>query len=128
MDKIRLNNFILWCKNWYQPIDNKMNVIIQAQKILTFDGYMSCNNPILIALNYIDELVEKGIIKPIRLQVWNEEIVKYMSIYNVNYNEKQELLAHQLWYTVIESLVTNTNMNGTVIDKDKSYIIVKTYK
>ena len=46
-------------------------------------------------------------------------------VYNVNYNEKQELLAHQLWYTVIESLVTNTNMNGTVIDKDKSYIIVK---
>lgn len=87
MDKVRLNNFILWCKNWYQPIDNKMNVITQAQKILTLDEYLSCNNPILIALNYIDELVEKGIIKPIRLQVWNEEIVKYMSIYNVNYNE-----------------------------------------
>ena len=68
MDKVRLNNFILWCKNWYQPIDNKMNVITQAQKILTLDEYLYCNNPILIALNYIDELVEKGIIKPIRLQ------------------------------------------------------------
>ena len=87
MDKARLNNFILWCKNWYQPIDNKMNIITQAQKILTLDEYLSCNNPILIALNYIDELVEKGIIKPIRLLVWNEEIVKYMSIYNINYNE-----------------------------------------
>lgn len=46
MDKVRLNNFILWCKNWYQPIDNKMDIITQAKKILTLDGYLSCNNPI----------------------------------------------------------------------------------
>ena len=59
MDKVRLNNFILWCKNWYQPIDNKMDIITQAKKILTLDGYLSCNNPISIALMFIDELVEK---------------------------------------------------------------------
>ena len=87
MDKVRLNNFILWCKNWYQPVDSKMDIIAQAQKILTLDDYLSCNNPISIALNYIDELVDKGIINPIRLRVWNEEIVKYMFIYNINYNE-----------------------------------------
>ena len=34
MDKVRLNNFILWCKNWYQPIDKKMSAIKQAKKIL----------------------------------------------------------------------------------------------
>lgn len=54
MDKFKLNNFILWCKNWYQPIDSRMNVVTQAQKILTLDGYLSCNNPIYITLNYID--------------------------------------------------------------------------
>lgn len=87
MDKVRLNNFILWCKNWYQPIDNKMDIITQANKILTLDGYLSCNNPISIALMFIDELVEKGIIKPIRLHVWNENIIMGMAAYNLTYDE-----------------------------------------
>jgi hypothetical protein len=87
MDKVRLNNFILWCKNWYQPIDNRVNIIAQAQKILTLDGYLSSNSPIYIALYYIDELVDKGVIKPVKLYVWHGELVKYMSIYDFNYNE-----------------------------------------
>lgn len=87
MDKVRLNNFILWCKNWYQPIDDKMDIIAQAQEILTLDDYLPYNNPIRIALRYIDELVDKGVISPIRLSEWNEEIIKYMSYYDVNYNE-----------------------------------------
>ena len=85
MDKVRLNNFILWCKDWYQPIDNKMDIITQAKKILTLDGYLSCNNPISIALIFIDELVEKEIIKPINLFVWNEEINKYKLVYACDY-------------------------------------------
>lgn len=87
MDKVRLNNFILWCKNWYQPIDNKMDIITQANKILTLDGYLSCNNPISIALMFIDELVEKGVIKPIRLHVWNGSIIVGMTAYNLTYDE-----------------------------------------
>lgn len=85
-NEVQLNNFILWCKNWYQPID-KMDIITEAQKILTLDDYLPCNNPISIALSYIDELVDKGVIKPIRLLSWNEEVSKYMFMYNVNYNE-----------------------------------------
>lgn len=87
MDKVRLNHFILWCKNWYEPIDNRVDIITQARKILTLDEYLSCNNPIAISLNYIDYLVKDGIIQPIKLMTWNEEIVKYMSMYNFNYNE-----------------------------------------
>ena len=87
MDKVRLNNFILWCKNWYQPIDNKMNIITQAKKILTLDDYLSCNNPVSIVLMFIDELVEKRIIKPIRLHVWNENIIVGMATYNLTYDE-----------------------------------------
>ena len=64
MDKVRLNNFILWCKNWYQPIDKEMDIITQAKKILTLDGYSSLNNPISIVLIFIDELVEKRNHKP----------------------------------------------------------------
>lgn len=85
--KIRLNNFILWCKGWYQPIDNRVDIITEARKILTLDEYLSCNNPIAISLNYIDDLVKDGIIQPIRLLAWNEEIVRYMSMYNFKYNE-----------------------------------------
>ena len=87
MDKVRLNNFILWCKNWYQPINNKTNVIRQARKILVLDGYLPNNAPIPIVLLFIDELVENGIIRPIRLQVWNEDINRCMSIFNLSYNE-----------------------------------------
>ena len=87
MDKVRLNNFILWCKNWYQPIDKKMDIITQAKKILVLDGYTSHNNPIPIVLLFIDELVENGIVRPIKLQVWNEDINRDMSIFNLSYNE-----------------------------------------
>ena len=87
MDKVRLNNFILWCKNWYQPIDNKIDIITQAKKILTLDGYLSCNNPVSIVLIFIDELVEKGIIKPIRLHAWNGTIIVGMATYNLTYDE-----------------------------------------
>lgn len=87
MEKARLNHFILWCKNWYEPVNTKEDIVTQAQKILTLDGYLAVNNPIFIALNYIDELVDKGTINPIRLAVWNQEIIKYMSFYNMNYNE-----------------------------------------
>lgn len=87
MDKVRLNNFILWCKNWYQPINNKMNVIRQARKILVLDSYMPNNDPIPIVLLFIDELVESGVIRPIRLQVWNEDITRGMTTFNLSYNE-----------------------------------------
>ena len=87
MDEVRLNNFILWCKNWYQPIGNGMDATTQARKILTLDGYLSCNNPISIALEFIDELVDKGLIKPIRLRVWNEDVVRGMTMYDITYNE-----------------------------------------
>ena len=87
MDKVRLNNFILWCKNWYQPIDKKMSVIEQAKRILVLDGYSFRNNPISIALLFIDKLVENGTIKPIRLQVWNEDITRNMAMCNISYKE-----------------------------------------
>jgi hypothetical protein len=87
MENTRLNNFILWCKGWYEPIDNSVDAITQARKILTLDGYMPCNNPISITLGYIDDLVNNGTIPPMRLMMWNEEIVKYMSLYEMNYYE-----------------------------------------
>lgn len=85
MDKARLNHFILWCKGWYQPVNDRRDMLKEAQQILCLDGYLKCNNPVSIVLNYIDELVEKGEIKPIRLDNWNSEIVKYMHWYKSDY-------------------------------------------
>ena len=87
MDKVRLNNFILWCKNWYQPINKKTNIIRQARNILVLDGYMPNNAPIPIVLLFIDELVENGIVRPIKLQVWNEDIIGNMDAFNISYKE-----------------------------------------
>ena len=85
MNNIRLNHFILWCKGWYQPVNDRRNLLKEAQQILCLDGYLECNNTISIVLNYIDKLVEKGEIKPIRLDLWNQEIVKYMNWYKFDY-------------------------------------------
>lgn len=85
MNNIRLNHFILWCRGWYRPVSNKRDMLKEAQQILCLDGYLKGNNPISIVLNYIDELVEKGEIKPIRLDLWNQEIVKYMNWYKFDY-------------------------------------------
>jgi hypothetical protein len=41
---LRLNNFILWCKNWYSPIDKNMNVFDQAKAALYLDGYEFIQN------------------------------------------------------------------------------------
>ena len=86
MEKNRLNNFILWCKGWYRPINADMDFIVQAQKALVLDDYMPCNNPISISLSFIDELVEKKIIPPIRLHIWNQEINSYMNMYQLDYH------------------------------------------
>lgn len=85
MNNIRLNHFILWCKGWYQPVNDRREMLKEAQQILCLDGYLECNNTISIVLNYIDVLVEKGEIEPIRLDLWNNEIVKYMNWYKFDY-------------------------------------------
>lgn len=87
MDKVRLNHFILWCKNWYEPIDTKVDLFKQAQTILVLDGYNSFCEPVSVSLNYIDDLVKDGTIKPIRLMEWNAEIVNTMCSRNVDYYE-----------------------------------------
>lgn len=65
------------------------------------------------------------VVSSITLLIVSLIIFLNVRFYNINYNENQELLIHQLWYTATESYITNSNINGTVIDKNKSYVIVK---
>lgn len=87
--KIRLNNFVLYCKHWYEPI-KKMNRFDEVKKILTLDDYTpKDNNSVLqILLNFIDELEENGIItsKTELLKTrWHYSTIKNMMLFNIDY-------------------------------------------
>ena len=48
-----------------------------------------------------------------------------IKIYNVSYNENVEILANNVYYTVMSSYVTNKDINDNVITKDKKYVLIK---
>lgn len=93
----RLNHFILWCKGWYvqAPINTTIyNEYVKryhertsfddAKLILRLDGYelVRDNSDVLsILLNYIDELVDNGVlsgVRELRMHVWNSNVQQYM--------------------------------------------------
>lgn len=90
MDKVKLNHFILWCKGWYECINDK-DMFDQTVDMLKLDDYVCCQrrNVIGIVLNYIDTLKEKGIIHPqtnyLLHSMWHNSIVHNMTMYNVDY-------------------------------------------
>ncbi len=48
-----------------------------------------------------------------------------IKIYNVRYNENVEILANNVYYTVMSSYVTDKDINDNVITKDKKYVLIK---
>ena len=72
-ENLRLNHFILWCKNWYDPIDKNMNVFDQVKAALYLDGYHFIQNRhdvMNIILGFMDDLTESKILgdRPFSLQ------------------------------------------------------------
>jgi len=64
-ENLRLNHFILWCKNWYDPIDKNMNVFDQVKAVLYIDGYQFIQNRhdvMNIILGFMDDLTESKIL------------------------------------------------------------------
>ena len=53
-------------------------------------------------------------------------VLFYMNIKvtNVVYFENESIYANTLWYTIEKTYLTNKSINGSIIKKDKSYIIV----
>lgn len=118
----RLNHFILWCKGWYQeaPIittnyeefikskNRNRTSFDMVKEILKLDGYMfvRTNSDVLsILLNYIDDLVDKGILSgnnELRMLNWNSNIQKYMS-YNNDYETSVLRTIHDLFAYSISS-------------------------
>ena len=57
----RLNNFILWCKGWYNPTYDEMNEFDMAKLALELDEYICCRSNadvLTIVTNFIDEFNE----------------------------------------------------------------------
>lgn len=48
-----------------------------------------------------------------------------MRVYQERYREKQEILASTLWYTAEQAYITDSDMNGNKIQKDKYYVLVR---
>lgn len=99
MDNVRLNHFILWCKNWYQSYDNNEDIFDSALKSLKLDGYefATKKDVIPIILNFLDELQDKiPSIKNknyLRLFSWHNEIQRLMNVYGFDYQ-------HSLLFTI----------------------------
>ena len=49
-----------------------------------------------------------------------------MRVYQERYREKQEILASTLWYTAEQAYITDSDMTGNKIQKDKYYVLVRT--
>ena len=47
-NNLRLNNFILWCKNWYVPVNKNMNIFDQVKAALYLDGYIFIRNELAL--------------------------------------------------------------------------------
>ena len=48
-----------------------------------------------------------------------------LKVYNVNYNENEEIIANNLSYKITDSYVITKDLSGNTLSEDKSYIIVK---
>ena len=89
----RLNHFILWCKNWYEPLDRNEDLFTTAKKALYLDDYCQVQNNsdvLNIALSYIDDMVECGKFdrkSSLRMLVWHQDIQKNRHYFNMSYEE-----------------------------------------
>lgn len=49
-----------------------------------------------------------------------------MRVYQERYRENQEILASTLWYTAQEAYITDSDISGNKIQKDKYYVLIRT--
>ena len=78
-NNLRLNNFILWCKNWYVPVNKNMNIFDQVKAALYLDGYIFIRNKhdiMSIILMFMDDIVESKIFgeRPFSFQRFYHEV------------------------------------------------------
>jgi hypothetical protein len=111
----RLNHFILWCKGWYESANPNLDLFDEAVIALKLDDYVCCkrNSVIGIVTNYLDFLLDKNVFDGcpyyLRLHVWNQNILRNMNLFNVEY-EKAVLitLRHFFAYHIDDEIPLTT--------------------
>ena len=87
----KLNHFILWCKGWYEPIDETVGLQEQVCEILKLDGYTLCRPKDVIGIvsRYVDELIDTGVISSrdyyFRMEIWNQTVWNNMNLYDLDF-------------------------------------------
>ena len=90
-NKVRLNNFILWCKGWYRPINEGEYIFKTIKNVLKLDGYelvkskWDCMDIIVIFLE--DFIRENPNFTKMRMYSLHKEMSKYMNTYKYSYEE-----------------------------------------
>ena len=98
----RLNNFILWCKNWYNPINREEDIFVTVKKVLTLDDYfyMKDNHDVILVINnVIDYLLHKNPKifnnQQLSLSVLFNDIVKYRRSAHIDIDRSHVLLRYE---------------------------------
>lgn len=100
---IRLNNFILWCKNWYNPINRKEDIFVTAKKVLTLDDYFylkNNQNVMIVINNFIDDLLYKN------PKIFNNQQLSISVLFNdiVKYKNLCQCSFEEAWLRVVKNL------------------------
>ena len=91
-ENLRLNHFILWCKNWYDPIDKNMSVFDQVKAALYLDGYQFIQNRhdiMNIILGFMDDMSQSKIVgdNPFSLQRFYQDVQSNKHWYQMSSDE-----------------------------------------
>lgn len=86
----------------------------QFRKALRYLKYFALENKFLVI-----------IISSILSLVLSLTLIVNLKVYNKHYDENQEFVANSVWYTVSESYITNKDVYGNIINKDKYYLLVR---
>lgn len=111
--KPRINHFILWCKNWYEPVNKEMSILEQCKQILKLDEYLyvkTYGDVIHIITSFIDDYNEYLISinkKPFRHERIISEIHKHMQLYDMNFYDATILVYKEiLAFDIKASMIT----------------------
>lgn len=99
----RLNNFILWCKNWYNPINREEDIFVTVKKVLTLDDYFymkNNHNVIIVINNFIDDLLYEN------PKIFNNQQLSLSVLFNdiVKYQNLSQCSFEEAWLRVVKNL------------------------
>lgn len=94
---------------------NNYKILRFIRKSLRLSKYFILENKLLVT-----------IVASVVLLIGSLVFYLNLKVYNIHYNQNQEVLASTLWYTAEDAYITDADLNGNVITKNKYYLLIKT--